>query len=127
MKYERTENDFGPRHDWSLKGGRGGVHIWARTSKLPGWPTEWFGGCECHTPHTPEHDPQAAPSHEECWLLKGPCWHDGSSLMFNEQIAPFLPLPDSDDPHALEPHHHSMVEWRLRYLMDVWFPAHPAA
>lgn len=75
-----------PMHTWWIKGPHGGVHIWARLSKLDGWPTEWIGGVECHWAECPDngtgwHKPDA-PSHSDCWLLGGQCWHDGTSLYF---------------------------------------------
>lgn len=85
-------------HIWSLAGPDGGVHIWAteapdeqsqEMSALFG--ERFFGGVECHYRSPPyegySHD---KPSHDDCWLIGGPCWHDGSSLYFRENIAPLL-------------------------------------
>jgi len=109
-----------PMHNWWIKGPLGGVHIWARLSKLDGWPTEWIGGVECHWAECPDngtgwHKPDA-PSHGDCWLLGGPCWHDGTSRYFSERIAPWLPYPHGLDPHHVDglPHSiigHILVEW----------------
>ena len=102
-----------PMHTWWIKGPHGGVHIWARLSKLDGWPTEWIGGVECHWAECPEngtgwHKPDA-PSHGDCWLLGSPCWHDGSSLYFSEHIAPWLPYPEGSDPHHVDHLPHSII------------------
>lgn len=98
--YEQQDGFGGePSHVWWIKDDRGAVHIWARISRLDGFPTEWIGGVECHWAECPEgsgwFNPQS-PSQSDCWLLKGPCWHDGSSLYFRERIAPYLPHPDGE-------------------------------
>lgn len=98
--YEQNEGFAGePQHNWWIKGPKGGVHIWARIAKLSGYPNEWIGGVECHWANCPDNsgwfNPEE-PSQADCWLLKGPCWHDGSSLYFRERIAPRFPYPDSE-------------------------------
>jgi hypothetical protein len=88
-----------PRHVWWIKGAHGGVHIWAKASHLEGWPSEWIGGVEVHLAQCPDDGgwfKPDQPSQEDCWLLDGPCWHDGTSLYFSERIAPRMPHPDSD-------------------------------
>lgn len=110
-----------PMHTWWIKGPHGGVHIWARLSKLDGWPTEWIGGVECHWAECPDngtgwHKPDA-PSHSDCWLLGGQCWHDGTSLYFSERIEPRLPHPDGRDPHHVDGLPHSII----RTILVEWF------
>lgn len=83
-------------HQWCLSSKLGGVHV-------HGWRTlygdrhfhEWMGGIEVHLPHRGEYGSET-PSHEHCWLIDGPCWHDGTSLGFSEQVAPYLP-EDTDE------------------------------
>lgn len=109
-----------PMHTWWIKGPHGGVHIWARLSKLDGWPTEWIGGVECHWAECPDngtgwHKPDA-PSHSDCWLLGGQCWHDGTSLYFSERIAPLFAWPDDETANDFDrlPHHYigfELVHW----------------
>jgi hypothetical protein len=80
-------------HTWGLTGERGGIHVDAWEASIPGWREEcWQGGIEGHSPSRREYDGEK-PDHEHCWLIGGPCWHDGSSLQFSEQIAPYLPEP----------------------------------
>jgi hypothetical protein len=81
------------RYVWAVKGERGGVHVWAQSmcdeaAKISG--SRYYGGIEVHraTPH--EYDNPAEPSHDECWLIGKPCWHDGSSLQFSEQVLPMI-------------------------------------
>lgn len=104
--YEQHEG-FGdnPQHVWFAKNEQGAVHIWARLCTYPAgnYPPEWIGGIECHWAKCPDNtgwfNPDE-PSQSECWLLKAPCWHDGSSLYFNESLARCLPVPWGDDPNS---------------------------
>jgi hypothetical protein len=83
------------RHIWWIKGSLGAVHVWAEkhspeAHKIIG--ANYFGGIECHSKKQ-QYDWQTA--HENCWLLNGRCYSDGSSLQFMEQILPYLPEDDS--------------------------------
>lgn len=90
-QYRLTVRGGRDQHTWSLNGPRGGIHVAAWESS--GWRDEhWMGGIEGHSP-TPREYESEKPSHEHCWLIGKPCWHDGSSLQFSEQIAPYLPAP----------------------------------
>ncbi len=108
-------NDY-PHHTWWIKGPGGGVHIWARKAPLEGWPTEWIGGVEVHHAHCPDSsgwfDP-GAPSQPDCWLLDGPCWHDGTSLYFSEWIAPRFRHPDAADANDFDQLPHSFIGFEL--------------
>lgn len=75
-------------HIWSVVGQAGGVNIWAHPSAGRSWADEFYGGVEVHSRKPMYGD--SAPSHDECWLIGGPCWHDGSSLYFSEHIEPML-------------------------------------
>ena len=81
-----------PRHIWSVKSPKGACHIWAveNPPNMPFYGELYYGGIEIHSP-TPMYG-DAPPHHEKCWLLDAPCWHDGSSLQFSEQIEPILRL-----------------------------------
>ena len=87
--FEKTEPYSGlPRYTWALVGPDGGVHIWAQTNSAESaarFGDIYFGGVECHWPAGADE-----PHHAYCWLLKGPCRHDGSSLYFSDYIAPML-------------------------------------
>jgi len=87
------------RHIWFVKGEYGAVHVWAQRHTddiIKQFGDRYFGGIECHS-RVPMYEGQG--SHDDCWLLKGPCYHDGSSLQFSEQIEPYLPA----DPSLLDP------------------------
>lgn len=95
--FERNDDRPGlPRFTWSVIGPQGGVHIWAQThseASQRDWGDQFYGGVECHWPaESGKND------HEDCWLLKKPCRHDGSSLYFSERIEPMLrgQDPESD-------------------------------
>jgi hypothetical protein len=86
--YECVDN----KHIWFIKGAEGGIHVWAK--RYPDDIAErlgerYFGGIECHSKE-PTYEGQTC-SYDDCWLLNGPCFHDGSSLQFSEQIEPYLP------------------------------------
>lgn len=100
-------------HVFWLRGPLGGVHIMAfplMEGLPPLFGERWMGGVELH-----RHPAQGEqPSHEECWLLLGPCCHDGSSLQFTERVAPMLPPP------AGQPMEDEVVHSVLRYCAFVY-------
>lgn len=124
-KAEPGFNDL-PHHTWWIKGERGGVHIWARQSKLNDWPTEWIGGVEVHHASPPDdsgwYKPDK-PSHTDCWLLDGPCWHDGTSLYFSERITPHFPWPDSPTANDFDNLPHSYIGFELVWWFNERFAA----
>lgn len=80
---------------WGVAGPSGGVHIWAQQSGSLDF-DPYYGGVEIHRATQGEYDDKT-PSQQHCWLLEGPCWHDGSSLFFSEKL---LPLLVSNGPEA---------------------------
>lgn len=89
--YEKHAKDGRqPRFVWAVVGPNGGVHIWAQAhddETAARYGERFYGGVECHWPVS-----AGEALHQECWLLKGPCRHDGSSLYFSEYIGPMLSL-----------------------------------
>jgi len=86
-KYEVTWSASGPVHVWSLAGFHGGVHLHIhgyRTS--PDEEYRWSGGVEAHRKSPPDYS--EPPSHADCWLTGGLCWHDGTSLWATEHWIP---------------------------------------
>ena len=74
---------------YELVGCKGGLHF--HVVDLGAEHGEKYGqrfscGLEMHS-RTPLYgdDP---PSHDECWLLKCPCWHDGTSLYAQKTLLP---------------------------------------
>lgn len=108
-------------HLWSLADKTGGIHISANISSWSDGSRQWLGGCETHYAKCPDYMSPNKPSCEHCWVLGGPCWHDGSSLYFSENVAPFLPNPWEGEPHNMRPRHHEAVTFELRYLHRLRF------
>ena len=89
--YEYSKPFGSPKHNWSVIGARGAVQLHITVVDKYG-PS---GGIEIHYLQPPEYMKNDAPSHDICWLLKCPCWHDGSSLQAEEVWIPRW----QDDPH----------------------------
>jgi len=87
-KYTYT-NRFGrPDHSYEVVGAKGGLHLHItdyRGQASAG--IEFSAGLELHS-RTPLWE-DVPPSFDECWLLKCPCWHDGTTMCAEEY---FLPL-----------------------------------
>ena len=112
-KYEMAMRGDRPEHIWALISDAGAIHIHAMLTELGGR-YEWLGGIEVHS-STPFEYSKAEPSHDRCWLLGKPCWHDGTSLGFSEGVADML--PNAFEPwkaHEMQPYHHSYVTGVLR-------------
>ncbi len=103
-------------HAWFLRGEQGAVHIWATVAPDRSYYGHYhYGGIEMHFKSPPKYMEDHKPSHEHCWVLNGPCWHDGSSLQFEENVAPLL--PETDLMTSLD---HSMI---LETLIS-WYKSH---
>lgn len=81
------------RYVWAVKGPLGAVHVWAQrmgdeATQICG--TRYYGGIEVHRATPSEYDDPSRPSHDECWLIGGPCWHDGSGRQFEERVKPMI-------------------------------------
>lgn len=48
-------------------------------------------GLEIHHRNAPEHALDSEPDFDDCWLIGGNCWHDGSSLMASEWAEQHIP------------------------------------
>lgn len=109
-------------HIWTLANEKGGIHVSAQISRFSTSEYgEWLGGAETHYAAAPDYMDASKPSHEHCWILGGPCWHDGSSLYFSENIAPMLPPTWEKEPHRMADYHHDRVLSELRYLHRIRF------
>lgn len=105
FKYEYVPSSGRPRHTWSVVGAKGGIHLTINDngeSASHQW-DRYSGGLEVHWRTPPEYKKDDAPDHDNCWLLNGPCWRDGSSLEASERWIPFWiagkHLP-ADEQHA---------------------------
>lgn len=106
-------------HQWELVGPRGGIHVWAQWHVSDWSGDNWLGGIEGHSPISQSAYDDGKPSQQHCWLIGKPCWHDGSSLQFSEQISPMLPYQDG--PFGDYEHRAVMSVMLDRY--DCWLPA----
>ena len=91
FKYEYSY-PFGdyPMHIWSCVGAKGAVHFWVKDygeERGKQYRERYGGGIEIHYRYPPNYM-NTPPSHDNCWLLGGPCWHDGSSLQASRHWIP---------------------------------------
>ena len=86
-KYEYT-NDYYAKHIWSVEGANGGIHLHITDLGEKITNERYSGGIEYHYRTPPDYMKEDAPSHHNCFLLGGPCWHDGSSLQASEYWVP---------------------------------------
>lgn len=85
-KYSWEKPFTNVRHTWSFIGPRGGVHF--HVSILGEYGDS--AGIEYHCFEPRDYQRGDPPSHLDCWLTKGRCWHDGSSLYAIETIWPVV-------------------------------------
>lgn len=74
--------------EWALVGRHGGVHLHISGPHKYDNTENWSAGLEFHYRNPPDYMENDAPSHDECWLLHCPCWHDGTSLYAQERYLP---------------------------------------
>jgi hypothetical protein len=94
MRRIRTEDSYETR--WMVVGPLGAVDFHCtnmetlrRIRDSTGMRDLWrSGGVEYH--HRAAPDYMKEQSHEHCWILGGPCWHDGTSLWASEHWIPLL-------------------------------------
>lgn len=74
------------RHMWQLVGPDGGIHFTANINE------EYRDTCGLEFHHAPSSNYRCdeAPDHVNCWLIGGPCRHDGSSLYASETLWPMI-------------------------------------
>ena len=100
-----------PFHVWSCVGSRGAIHVHITDygeKHAAEYGNRYSGGIEIHYRQPPSYM-DTPPSQNKCWLLGGPCWHDGSSLQASEYWIPSW---------KLAPHDHeamfNLIEHRMR-------------
>ena len=74
-------------HSYELVGARGGLHLHISGPHKYDSGEHWSAGLEFHSRVPLRDEP---PSHDRCWLLDGPCWHDGTSLYAQEHYLPMV-------------------------------------
>lgn len=92
-KYTYDITSIAPVHTWSVVGARGGIHLhitdYSASENKDLRDIGRSGGLECHWRNPPDYMKDQAPSHDHCWLLRQPCWHDGSSSVVSDFWIPF--------------------------------------
>lgn len=93
-EYRLTPRFGSDNHCWICIGAKGATHLHISGPYMypneAGGPNEehWSAGLETHYRSPPPYMADQAPSHDECWVIKGPCWHDGTSLCAQESYLP---------------------------------------
>lgn len=91
-KYEWTRRGDWVTHRWELVGPYGGLHLSAQlhAPKKMSEASQYDPACglEIHYATAPEYMRNQAPSHTNCHLAGGRCWHDGTSLYARETLWP---------------------------------------
>lgn len=100
-----------PRHTWSVIGANAGLHLHITDGKRYAQSEDmrYSGGIEIHYRYPPEYMQDQPPSQDKCWLLKCPCWHDGSSLQASEIWIPRW---------LMDPHDHDRMFRGLCHDLD---------
>lgn len=109
FKYEYTNGHGYPKHIWTCIGRHGAMHFHVTDFGEKGPDGQrrherYSGGLETHYRAPPDYMAEQVPSQDKCWLLGGPCWHDGTSLYASENLIPFW---------LFDPHDHDRVFQRL--------------
>lgn len=113
-RYEMASPYSAMSHTWTLVGALGGVHLHISDNGEEfgrRFGSRFSGGVEAHHRTPPPYMVGQPPSHDECHVLKSPCWHDGSSLIASEK---FIPLFENGGSHQL-------IFNALVRLADEWF------
>lgn len=110
-----SESNKTNRHIWACQNELGGVHIWAQLYQHSNLSEQYYGGIEVHSPK-PLYDPTEPHSHDSCWLIGGPCWHDGSGLAFEDHVLPLIrELGTENILQHLKP---ILIKWHKLYFGD---------
>ena len=110
-RYSLSE-EFGQwRHTWSVKDDAIGIHL---SITVPTGDHDAYGGFEIHHRSAPNYMKGEAPSHDNCWLLNSPCWHDGSSTYAREFWIPKWEQSPNDHESML-----SMLAGELRKRREI--------
>jgi hypothetical protein len=111
-KYTYEKPWGNPQHVYTVLGRHGAMHFHVTDmgeAKEDLW-IRYSGGLEVHYRTPPDYMADAAPSQDKCWLLKCPCWHDGTSLYASERVIPFWLAAPND--------HERMFQFLIREYED---------
>ena len=86
----RMDDYYGQwRYTYCLVGRWGAVHLHISEHGDQG-AVQRSAGLETHYRQPPRHMDDRPPSQDECWLLRAPCWHDGTTLYAEESLLPMF-------------------------------------
>lgn len=85
--YQRFGNEWGA--SFEVIGAKGAAHYHVSKYEMEG-KVSYSSGLEFHYRTPPDYMKDKPPSHDECYLLKAPCWHDGTSLYAMERYEPLF-------------------------------------
>ena len=89
LRRVKRQDDYETR--WCLVGPRGAIDFHCTNADHRIAREFWrSGGLEIHRREPDGYQRGEGASNDHCWLLDGPCWHDGSSLYATEQLIPLL-------------------------------------
>lgn len=71
---------------YQIVGRHGGVHL--HISHWGDNPDDYTAGLEYHYRVPPDYMATKPPSHNQCFLLESPCWHDGTSMYAMDHYLP---------------------------------------
>ena len=116
-KEQRAFMQFGYwRKTWWVRGQHGAIELqctdYGKERNTKHFQDRFSGGVETHFAVAPEYMAGDAPSHNKCTQLGDhPCWHDGSSMAFDEFK------------HLVEDEAHDLIFAELeRWYMDRFHP-----
>lgn len=99
--------EFGyENHNWEAVGRHLALVFHCSGRRKEDAPTNWSGGVESQYRVPPDYMEHKPPSHTNCVVLGGSCWHDGTSLWAAEF---WIPSWQSD------PHNHEVIFRSLNY------------
>ena len=93
----KYEPRFGANyHTWICIGGQGALHLHISGPHHYEDRDNWSAGLEIHRRQPWPSSLHDAPTHDECWVLKGPCWQDGTTQYAMEHFLPRWQLAQND-------------------------------
>ena len=97
----RSRYEYAPRfgsqhHTWIVTGALGAIHLHISGPHHYDGQDHWSVGLETHYRSPPDYMANYAPSHDQCWVLKGPCWHDGTPLYAEERYLSWWQVEPND-------------------------------
>ena len=104
-EYKYTRRFGHPNHVYLVIGRHGAIHFHVteypeETRRASPSMPQFSAGLEIHHRQPPDYMEDQPPSHDECWAIKAPCWHDGTTLYAEETLLPIW-LSMRDDPEAV--------------------------